>query len=559
MIRPRLAAALWLLAAAGPALAAPEAVFEAFEYQGADPVFEPPPPPGRYQNPIIAGYHPDPSIVRVGADFYMVHSSFAHFPALPVYHSRNLVDWRLIGHVFDDPERLDLAGLGTSRGLFAPTIRHHEGRFYVVGTVVDGGGNFVVTAEDPAGPWSAPVWLPEVDGIDPDLFFDDDGRAWLTHNGPPPGEPRWPTHRAIWQWAFDPEALRVLPGSAELLVDGGSRPEDEPAWVEGPHLYKIDGRYYLLCAEGGTEENHSEVVFRADHVRGPYRPYPGNPILTQRDLPPDRPAPIANTGHADLVQTPAGEWWAVFLGVRPYDAAGHFNTGRETFLLPVQWLDGWPRIVAPATPVPWRPPAPRGLPATPGAEATTGNFRWRDDFDGPRLSGHWVWLRGGDARDWARLADGRLILRARADRLDGRGRPAFLGRRQAHTRFSARLTLRPPAAPGLRAGLAVYYDEGHHDVLGLRRLADGRLEARLERADGGPPRMVARRVLAATGPIELAVDGRGRELAYAAGAPGRAEPLGAPLDARALSTVHAGGFVGVILGPYAHLETEGAP
>ncbi|HEX6041543.1 glycoside hydrolase family 43 protein, partial [Longimicrobium sp.] len=273
-----------LVAAGGVAAQNPsnEARFEWFEYTGDDPVYRGVRPgPGDYLNPVLAGFHPDPSIVRVGDDFWMVNSSFSYFPGVPLFHSRDLVNWTQTGHVLDRPSQLDLDSSGISRGIFAPAIEHHAGTFYMITTLIDRGGNFLVTATDPRGPWSDPVWLPEVDGIDPSLFFDDDGRAYILNNGPPIGTPLYEGHRAIWMQEYD-VANRRMTGPRRLVVNGGTDLSKKPIWIEGPHIFKRDGRYYLVCAEGGTAEQHSEVVFRADSVWGPWEPWSGNPILTQR-------------------------------------------------------------------------------------------------------------------------------------------------------------------------------------------------------------------------------------------------------------------------------------
>lgn len=279
-----------------------------------------------YHNPILAGFYPDPSITRAGDYYYLVTSSFAWFPGVPIFRSRDLVNWTQIGHVLDRPSQLGIDTAGVSRGIFAPTIRHNDGTFYMITTLVDTGGNFVVTATDPAGPWSEPTFL-GFDGIDPEIFFDDDGRVYVLNNGPPVETPRYEGHRAIWIQEFDPKA-RAMVGSRKVLINGGVDIRTKPVWIEAPHVFKVDAWYYLIAAEGGTADQHSEVVFRSRAVSGPYTPYAGNPILTQRHLDPARPDPITSTGHADFVETPNGEWWAVFLGIRPY---------REDFH-PAMWL-----------------------------------------------------------------------------------------------------------------------------------------------------------------------------------------------------------------------------
>nr|HPI28546.1 family 43 glycosylhydrolase [Candidatus Neomarinimicrobiota bacterium] len=349
-----------------------------------------------YYNPILAGFYPDPSICRVGDDYYLVNSTFAYFPGIPVFHSRDLVNWKLIGHVMDRAEQMNLEGLGVSEGIFAPAIRFHDGLFYITCTLVGAGGNYVVTAQNPAGPWSNPVWLPQIDGIDPSLFFDQDGKAYIVYNSVAPNNrPLYEGHRTIRMYQFDYEKLKVI--SPEIiLVNGGTDISKKPIWIEGPHIFRKDNFYYLICAEGGTSWEHSEVVFRSEQVTGPYVPYAKNPILTQRHLDPNRPHPITCTGHADLVMTPAGDWWAVFLGCRPYlpEYEGYFNTGRETFMAPVKWIDGWPVIDPDHAEIQYSYPLPIILEKPIKADIPySGNFRMRDDFDSETLDLYWVFLR----------------------------------------------------------------------------------------------------------------------------------------------------------------------
>lgn len=342
-----------LCAAPGPV------TFESFTYTGRDEIAATPLPDGHYRNPILAGYYPDPSICRVGDDYYLINSTFAHFPGIPIFHSRDLVNWKQLGHVIDRPTQLNYDGLGITRGIFAPAITHHDGTFYVVCTMVGAGGNFLVTAKNPAGPWSDPIWL-GFDGIDPSLFFDDDGRAWLVNNGEPPdNKPLYSGHRAIWIQEFEPAANKLI-GPRSIIVNGGVDLSKQPVWIEGPHLYKKDGWYYLCCAEGGTSTAHSQVILRSRAPTGPFVPWEKNPILTQRDLDGNAPNAVTCTGHADLVIGPDNNWWSVFLACRPY-APDRWATGRETFLLPVKWTDdGWPQILPPGERVPLVAKAPVG-------------------------------------------------------------------------------------------------------------------------------------------------------------------------------------------------------
>jgi xylan 1,4-beta-xylosidase len=220
-----------------------------------------------FSNPILAGFYPDPSICRVGSDYYLVNSTFSFFPGIPVFHSRDLTSWELVGYVMDRIEQMNLDSLGVSRGIFAPAIRYNKGMFYVTCTLVDRGGNFIVTSKTPEGPWSNPVWLPEINEIDPSVFFDENGKAYIIYNSiPPDDKPLYDGHRTLRMYEFDIENLKVV-GEERILINGGVDITKKPVWIEGPHIFQKDGYYYLIAAEGGTAEQHSEVVFRCKNVR----------------------------------------------------------------------------------------------------------------------------------------------------------------------------------------------------------------------------------------------------------------------------------------------------
>lgn len=552
------ASLLLALLATGAAPAPPTARFAWVDYRGSDPVdARVRVGPQEYRNPILQGFHPDPAITQVGRDYYLVTSSFAYFPGLPIFHSRDLVSWTQIGNAIDRPKQLDFGKLGLSRGVFAPDISHRDGLFYIANTCVDCGGNFVITARNPAGPWSDPHWN-TIDGIDPALFFDTDGTAWILNNGPPPGTPRYDGHRAIWLQRFDTKTLLPF-GPRTLLVDGGVHPEEKPIWAEGPHIFRREGYYYLMTAEGGTAENHSQVVYRSRTVTGPYAPDPNNPILTQRGLDPARRDPITSAGHADFVTTPSGEWWASFLATRPYKG-DFYNIGRETFLLPVRWTDGWPRITAPGEAIPYvhrRPALPR---ATAPAIPMNGAFHVRDDFSGARLPLYWMQIRNPVAR-WHTLAGGALHLQARPVPLGSDTQPSYLGRRLQHRDSVTETDLTfAPSRVGDRAGLAILQDPAHFYTLTLMRTAGGpavtlaRRDGEAEAADGS---------IVATAPyradrIRLRIVMRGDRCDFLyAPAGGTWRVLAKDLDATLLSTKHAGGFVGATVGPFAQSGTGG--
>jgi beta-glucosidase len=526
-------------------------VYDWFEYSGRDEVFEQPLPPGHYRNPILSGFHPDPSITRAGDRFYLVHSTFAYFPGIPVFESRDLVHWRQIGNVIDRPSQLDFSKLGVSRGVFAPSIEYRDGLFYVFNTNVDAGGNYVVTAKNPAGPWSDPTWLPELEGgIDPSMFVDDDGRAYVLNNGPPEGTPRYSGHRAIWIQEFDRAVLK-LQGPRKVLIDGGVDPSQNPIWIEGPHIYKRAGWYYLSCAEGGTGPQHSQVVLRGRSPWGPFEPYAGNPILTQRDLPPDRPNAVTNAGHADLVEAPDGSWWATFLATRTYEGV-HDNTGRETFLLPVTWRDGWPVILEQGRALPYVVRGPKFMEAR-DQRPLSGNFTWRDEFDGATLDKAWLQLR---ARQWfdLRRTPGALTIDPQVTALDAIATPSFLARRQQHLAFDATAALRVPSQPGTAAGIAAFQNETHWYFLGTRRAGTG-VEIFVEKRNGEKLATLGAAQLPSATQLELRISGNARAYSffYQAGDKGW-RPLKENDDGTILSTDVAGGFVGAVVGPYAREE-----
>lgn len=542
----------WAADAAEPS---PPAVFDWFEYTGRDAAFQIPLPPGHFRNPILAGFHSDPSIVAARGRFYLVTSTFAYFPGIPVFESRDLVHWKQVGNAIHRRDQLDFDGLGISRGVFAPAISYHDGVFYVADTAVDAGGNFIVTATDPAGPWSDPAWLPGIGGIDPSLFFDDDGEAYILNNDEPAGPSRYDGHRAIWLQRIDIAKKQPF-GPRKVLIDGGVKPEETPIWIEGPHLYKVDGWYVLSDAEGGTGPQHSQVVLRSRDVWGPYEPYRRNPILTQRDLDPARALPVTNAGHADLVQGPDGSWWATFLASRNY-GVDHYNTGRETYLLPVTWRDGWPVILPAGREVPYAPPAPSWMASNADQAPLSGNFTWRDEFDEPALDPAWMFVRVPKT-DWFDLAaqPGRLTIHPLRERLDTLRNPSLLARRQQHLVFEASTALQLPA-PGVAAGLAAFQSGNHWYFLGARRAGGGGAEVFLEQGggEGRPSRMLAMRAIGDAEALRLRIAGdEGRYAFDYAGDDGRWRRLVVDADGRYLSTDTAGGFVGTTLGPYARDE-----
>ncbi len=537
-----LAALLPLLLAAPSVAQQSSARFDFVSYAGESDVGAV--PTGHYANPVLPGFRPDPSIVKVGQDFYLVTSTFAWFPGIPVYHSRDLVNWRQIGNAIDRPEMLDFSGLALDRGVFAPTIEYHDGTYYILNTCVGCRDNFMLTAKDPAGPWSGPHWL-EFGGIDPSIYFED-GRAWIVNNDAPPGPPEYDGHRALWMQEIDLATFKMK-GPRHLLVDKGVDPSTKPIWAEGPHIYKVDGWYYLSAAEGGTADQHAQTIYRSRNLTGPYTPGPVNPILTQRDLPEDRPNPVQATGHADFVKLDDGSWWVVFLATRPFRGQETL-LGRETFLLPVTWKDGWPLILPARTPLPTSVARPK-LPASPSDEPAS----WVEEFDAPKLTQDWLMLRTPKGAPWWRIGGGSLTLDARPVAAGALAQPSYIGKRMRHAKanWTTRVAFDPKSAAD-RAGLLAVADENHLMFAGLEgdKLVVRRRISKDEPENGvviaSVPRGGANEV-----ELKLSFDAGTAQAEWRPVGDTAWRSIARDIDASRLATIHAGLFMGLVVGPHA--------
>jgi alpha-N-arabinofuranosidase len=487
----------------------------------------------QYVNPVIPGFHPDPSVCRVGSDYYLVTSSFQYFPGVPIFQSKDLVHWRQIGHCLTRESQLDLEGCKSSLGIFAPTIRHHNGRFYMITTNMNKFRNFYVWTERAEGPWSEPVWL-DWPGIDPSLFFDDDGRVYLTGNGGFLGD----EPRGLYQAELDIATGRLLAERRLVWTGTGAYAP------EGPHLYKIQGMYYLLIAEGGTSYGHMASIARSDSPYGPYESNPNNPILTHRSS----GCAIQGTGHADFVQREDGSWWAVFLGIRPAPVpfgGQHHHLGRETFLAPVTWTtEGWPVIGDAGTAAELMDAGALPLEEVPP-------FEEEDHFEGATLAPCWNFLRNPSTSDWSLSArPGWLALRGSGTTLDDVASPAFVGRRQQHFRCAAETLLSfAPGQDGEEAGLTVFMNEKFHYDIALTRREGAR-------------RVIVRRRVGTLWKVELEEPYEGSEIvlgveadpvqySFYYGKPGGELASFGAGECAMLSTEVAGGFTGVFLGMYA--------
>lgn len=544
--------------------APPVATFDWFEYSGNDAIFARPRPEGTYQNPILAGYYPDPSIVRVGDDYYLINSTFAFYPGIPVFHSTDLVNWRQIGNAIDRPDMMPFDNLHLGyNGVYAPAIEYKDGTFYIINTCVGCGGNFVITSKDPAGPWSDPIWLPHIGGIDPSIFFDDDGKVYVVHHRDPVDK-KYDAHTAVWIMEVDP--VTFAPRSEDIMLVDGATPQPwHREYIEGPHIYKVKGKYILSFPGGGTGYYHGQLAYRADIPFGPYEANPNNPILTQFGLPDDRPDPVTATGHGDMVEDQNGQWWMVFLGTRPYDLSkppqdpGRFHTGRETFLLPVTWTeDGWPVVLDKGTAVPLNPLKPN-LPASqPQTVPITGNFTYRDDFDGDKLALQWLFVRTPH-ETWWKTNDGKLTLQAHADRLATNGQPSFIGRRVQHMNATTttQMTFVPKSA-GEEAGIMAVQNNEHFYAFGRGVNDKGEQVLRVRKRQGSNDPatgvVLAEKALTTSAgqPVWLKVHLDKGEISFAYSADGKTyTSVLDKADSQTLTTATAGGFTGAVIGMYA--------
>lgn len=544
-----------------------KAYFSCFSYEGKDDFYTRNPlQEDEYYNPILSGFFPDPSICQKGKGYYLVNSTFSFFPGIPVFYSNDLINWKAVGHVLERPEQIDLKGLGVSRGIFAPAISYnpHNDLFYLTTTLVDGKGNFVVTAKDPAGDWSNPVWLPEVGGIDPSLFFDDDGKAYLVNNEDPEGGSLYDGHKATWIQEFDVENNRMI-GKRKMIRNGGHDLSQKPIWIEGPHIYKLNGYYYLIPAEGGTSINHSQVAFRSKSIWGPYETNPNNPILTQRDLPDERENKVTNAGHADLVQDENGDWYAVFLACRPYKD-NFFNIGRETFILPVNWENDWPVILKKGDPIPLK-----GYKKDISADRMRstgwmqqGNFSYADHFEGKDLNLlHWSFLRVPEKK-WYSLdtLNSGIWIDCKKTDIKEQGQPALIVCRQQHHDVTVETEMVFfPVCEGGFAGLVLFQNEAFQYDMGIR-LEEGIPVVVVEKCY--QEKDIVKKNTEAFHPLQdfdgyiklkVKQQGETQSFWYALN-DGEWRKLLENEDGEYLSTASAGGFIGTMIGLYASGKHE---
>ena len=534
-------------------------LFSKFVYQGDDQVYKKYPlKSDEFYTPILQGCYPDPSITRKGNDYYLVSSSFAYFPGVPIFHSNDLVNWKQIGHVLDRPTQLKVQNAGMNFGVYAPDIKYNSSNdtFYMITTQFAGGfGNIVVKTKDPLKGWSDPFKL-RFNGIDPSLFFDTDGKAYVVHNDAPEKE-LYSGHRVIKIWEYDLEKDNVVAGTDLVIVNGGVDISQKPIWIEAPHIYKKNGRYYLMCAEGGTGDNHSEVVFVSDHPKGPYTPAPKNPILSQRHLAKDRADKIDWAGHADLVEGPGGKYYGVFLGIRPNEK-DRVNTGRETFMLPVDWTGEFPVFEGGLNPLKTKLKMPVGVKNKTGKNGffPNGNFVFADNFVSNNLDFRWIGVRG-DVKDFISVTKNGLLIKPYPVNIREVKPISGIFHRQQHNNFSATVNMSyQPQNEKELAGLVCYQNERFNYVFGLTKKGND-YYILLERNEGRKASIVVSEKIDVSQPIRLQVSAQGDQYKfnYAVGK-GEFKNLGGAVSGDILSTNVAQGFVGALVGLYATTASD---
>lgn len=531
-------------------------VFTRFSYAGNDRIYtDNPLQEGEFYSPILQGCYPDPSITRKGNDYYLVNSSFSMVPGVPIFHSNDLVNWKQLGHVLDRPSQLKVEKAGISAGIYAPDIKYnpHNNTFYMITTQIAGGiGNMVVKTQDPAKGWGEVIKL-KFDGIDPSLFFDDNGKAYVVHNDAPPrGKALYNGHRVIKIWEYDLEKDAVIEGTDKIIVDGGVDITQKPIWIEGPHLYKKNGRYYLMCAEGGTGGWHSEVIFVGDDPKGPFKPANNNPILTQRYFPKDRANKVDWAGHADLVEGPGGKYYGVFLAVRPNEKQ-RVNTGRETFILPVDWSGEWPVYENGLVPLKVKTKMPAGVKNQTGTNGflPNGNFSFTDDLNAAKLDFRWIGVRGA-RENFSSTSKAGLRIKPYPVTIKATEPTSTLFLRQQHAHFEATVQLQyKPASEKDLAGIVCYQKETYHYVFGVTKKGND-YYVLLERTENGRSTVVGQAKIELGSAVQLKVAAQGDAYTFSYSTDGQQfNALGGTVSGDILSTDVAGGFTGALIGLYA--------
>lgn len=512
-------------------------------------------------NPILPGFYPDPSVCAADGFFYLVNSSFSYFPGLPIFKSKDCIKWEQIGNVIDRRSQLDFSGQGVSRGLFAPTIRFYNGKFYCICTQVDKIGNFFVTADKPEGPWSDPIIIEGAEGIDPSLFFDDDGTCWYIGTRPAPEGVKYNGNWEIWIQKLDINTGKLL-GESKGIWRGALK---DCVWPEGPHIYKINGKYYLIHAEGGTGPDHAVCVARCETIDGEWVGKKSNPILTHRHL--GMGAGVIYVGHADLFQDNNGRWWMVCLASRPYGntkgGPRYCNMGRETFLVPVKWEDDWPLVSWETGLVENAYDLFGHVTKRTNEDADAVSFPVVDDFNSSELDKYWLSLRDRDD-EFINCKENSGNLRIYASgKLTQNGQTSFVARRQTGFSYEACCSLSANFInDGDCTGICCFQNETFNYRLQL--IKKGKvIVLQLIVAEGSEDKIIKEEVIGATAreiKMVLRVVAEKQKLNFQYGNDERNMSVFAEnLDASLLSVEKAGGFVGTIIGMFASRENVDSP
>lgn len=494
-------------------------------------------------NPILPGFYPDPSVCRVDDNYYLVTSTFAYFPGVPIFHSKDLVHWNQIGNILTREEQLPLVNAETSEGIFAPTLRYHDGTYYMITTNVtptNDLNNFIVTATDPAGPWSDPYPL-DSSGIDPSLFFDDDGKCYYCGTQNRREGSRYFGDNEIYIQELDLKTMKLV-GESYPAWHGALRGVE---WPEGPHIYKKDGWYYLLISEAGTGHNHAVSIARSKSLKEPFEGHKGNPILTHRHL--GRNYPIVNVGHPDIVETQNGEWWMVCLASRT--CGGYYrNLGRETFLVPFIWEDGWP-VVNPGKGIIEDSFALPNLPS-----CSVDPVPAKEDFDCTDLPMNFLFLRNPKEENYSLVnRPGFLEMTLDTDTLSSKGTPSYVCRRQLAFDFMAETLMSfEPKAENEQAGIAIYQSQSFHYQLLVGKEGDRSTLSLVKTYKDEVETISKTNLDKSYSEIYLRISETGQDLTFTYSFDGKVyRTLADHVDARMLSTDVAGGFVGNTIGLYA--------
>ncbi len=491
------------------------------------------------KNPILNGFYPDPSVCAAEDDFYLVNSTFTYFPGVPIFKSSDLANWEQIGNILDRNSQIPLGTVGHSRGIYAPSIRYNKGTWYLVTTNVENGENFIVTATDPAGPWSEPHFLGEdAAGFDPSLFFDEDGKSYYIGTRPHPEGVRYNGDYEIWIQEINLDTFKFV-GEPHAVWKGALR---EAIWPEGPHLYKRNGWYYVMIAEGGTADDHCVTIARSKEIFGRYWNYPKNPILTHRHL--GSKVDVQYVGHGDLVKTKDDTWFMVMLAIRPEN--GYTVLGRETFLAEVIWENDWPIV---------NPGIGRLTPTVDTKLVEKKKVTPREDFtfENEKLPFEMMMLRNPDGTEAVVDTDKKVLrLAMKAVTLKDLVTPAFV-------------TVRQPAHDFTAEAVFDFYPEAETDCAGIAVMQSNEFNLRIERYHTDNLKTAKLRVvkcyaekdeILADETIDFATKSvwircEKQKFTVGVGALGKEQIIAENIDATFLSTEVAGGFVGCTVGVYA--------